>query len=123
MSAFVVSQEHIAALVVQERDWYWYWNGEAHRDNRQQIGQMLWDENHRSVNYRYQEETPNRLYLHDRVEEPLSAVARLKLLNCYEYQTCEHPEWESSKAYAYCQALRDHLINELPGYDSAEWAI
>ena len=54
---------------------------------------------------------------------PLPAVAVLKAIDCYEYQSCEHPEWEESEAFAFCDSLRRSLIGSLPGYDQAAWSI
>jgi hypothetical protein len=50
-----------------------------------------------------------------------TAVEGLKLLDCYEYQACEHPEWPTSEAQSFCDALRSRLIHELDGYDAAPW--
>jgi hypothetical protein len=52
-----------------------------------------------------------------------TAVEGLKLIDCYEYQSCEHPGWHSSSARCFCEALRLRLIAALPGYDEApyEW--
>ncbi len=50
-----------------------------------------------------------------------TAVEGLSAIKCYEYQTCEHPEWEQSAAHAFCDALRDLLIGCLPGYEAAPW--
>jgi hypothetical protein len=122
MSAFIVSEEHIAALVLEGADSYWFWNGETQRESPSGIGQMLWEENHRSVNYRYREDTPTPVYRHVG-SKPYKAVERLKLLSSYVYQSCEHPEWETSRAKAYCDMLQNALIHELPGYSAAEWVV
>lgn len=54
----------------------------------------------------------------------LPAVAILKALSSYEYQSCEHPEWATSEAKSFCDALRDALIGALPGYQDADtWTI
>ena len=43
-------------------------------------------------------------------------VKILAAINCYEYQACEHPEWKTSEARDFCEALRDRMIRMLPGY-------
>jgi hypothetical protein len=54
----------------------------------------------------------------------LPAVAILKAIDSYEYQSCEHPEWKESEARHFCDALRHSLIERLPGYEQAEtWSI
>lgn len=92
------------------------------RETGNRIGAMLWNENKRSVDHRYDRATDREVYrfAESRVTAP---VAILKALSCYEYQTCEHPEWETSEARAFCTALRDAVITMLPGYDTADWAI
>ena len=51
----------------------------------------------------------------------MGVVEALKALDCYEYQSCEHPEWETSEAFEFCRAMRNLLIGCLPGYDAAQW--
>lgn len=54
----------------------------------------------------------------------LPPVALLKALKSYEYQACEHPEWEASEARSFCTALREALCCALPGYEAADsWMI
>jgi len=140
MSAFVVSKEHInamilAGLAVRYIPLGWYHNGEHHQltsHNADEIGQMLLDENVASVAYRYQDDSLSQLpgktnaewllpfEWHPFAKKP-TALEAIKLVNCYEYQACEHPEWEQSEAKAFCKALRDNLIPQLPGYDKAPW--
>lgn len=50
-----------------------------------------------------------------------SAVEALKLVACFEYQSCELPTWPGSEAQRFCEALRHALIGALPGYDAAAW--
>lgn len=93
------------------------------------VGQMLLAQNYVSVNHRYDEtsEPPEyewRRYTHlresgHRVE--LKPVEVLHLLDGYEYQACEDPGWETCQAFAFCDALRRHLIQDLPGYDEGPW--
>lgn len=99
-------------------------------DRAHEVGRMLALENAASVLYRY----PN----HDNGDyvpawttygtyewSPLtpcpSPVEGLKLLDCYEYQSCEHPAWSDSEARRFCESLRRALIASLPGYGEAPW--
>jgi hypothetical protein len=50
-----------------------------------------------------------------------SAVEGLKVLDCYEYQSCGHAGWRGSSAQRFCEALRGRLIRSLPGYEEAPW--
>lgn len=93
------------------------------RDNAETIGQILLDENVRSVNHRYEEDELH-VYSHaapsDKRWTPLEI---LSAITCYEYQACETPEWSNSEAYAICSALRDTLVRAMPGYSDGPWEI
>jgi hypothetical protein len=148
MSAFVVSREHIDALVTAALDATprrvgapiaWYWPAidraedntatlrakryEARREEASRIGAMLWATNVHSVNHRYDEDDWEDVYEYRRHPFDLSPVAILKAIDCYEYQSCEHDDWPTSEAHAFCQALRRAYIHLLPGYDTADWGI
>jgi len=97
-----------------------------------QVGQMLIDECVKSVAYRYEDDNvtdlpgptnaywliPYQLGFSCKTPTP---VELLKLVNCYAYQSCEHPDWHDSEAYRLCQSLKSFAINSLTGYDEAPW--
>jgi hypothetical protein len=101
MSAFVVSDKHIWVIV------------EAYAEfdpnfDRQATADMLLAENITSVNYRYSNHPPEPL--HPCVQDASAVLLSRNYLNwadlvnlceCYEYQSCEHPEWEGSDAHAF----------------------
>lgn len=118
MSAWIASEAHIAALASYVEGPY---RVAPDGMTPQQVGQMLWQTNYDSVNYRYSESESAPTYRHTETDQPI--VARLKLLDSYEYQACERPDWKDSEAYAYCQRLRDALISALPGYEEAPWGL
>lgn len=132
MSAFIVSSDHVAVIVnsglVDCHDpLTWYFgnpqrSGKLDHTNAEEIGQMLWEENHRSVNFRYREQAETLEYRHVfHVTRP--GIEALKLIHSYEYQSCEHDGWESSEAKAFCDYLARRLINRLPEYQAAKWSI
>lgn len=148
MSAFVVDKVHVDALVQAGlRGSYpltWYWSNPTHSGQldyltADEVGAMLWAENVLSVQARYPDvldpdggEYPGPAdfvdaevftYRFKGLGRPLSPVEALKALDCYTYQSCEHDGWKASQAYAFCDALRDTLIGELPGYAEAKWSI
>lgn len=159
MSAFIVSKRHVDALVEAGlRPEYagarfsWYHDAERHEltlSNADEVGAMLWAENVRSVEHRYEHvveageslpgtyqletiapgiepiEVPEWVgeYRYDMRTRQLDPVAVLKLVQCFDYQSCEHDDWRESSAFAYCQTLKDKLIGMLPGYDAAKWGI
>lgn len=109
-----------------------------------EVGAMLVLENVRSVQYRYQDGSldnlpgPTSPYYTNPYAYPLhgtgpirigqaprrlTAVEALKAIDCYEYQSCEHPEWHGSEARRLCDALRQRLIGALTGYDEAPWEV
>ena len=142
MSAYVVEREHIAYLIEAARSYRvnkcgifsWYYNQESKYINQQDlsaIGAMLWNENIRSVAYRYPDNmsnlpgpigaAPYDYGRHDLMWSKIDPVQVFKSCNCYEYQCCGHPDWENSEAYAFIGALRQAMIKNLEGYDDAKW--
>lgn len=130
MSAFIVTNDHINGMLLSIRPHYsgdlcsYEWNGEIHHmaGNEREIGQKLVDENFRSVNYRYNENDEPYLYSQYYVGD-LSWIQVVKLCHCYIYQTCEHPEWEKSEAFAIVDRLLHRAISRVPGYEKAHWSI
>jgi hypothetical protein len=150
MSAFIVDRKHIRYLVeaasrfpshrIQGGRLVWY-DGEVRHDlklgdheGQERMGQVLWTENIRSVSYRYQDDTLNTLpgpigesYVYGKHHSfpfvDVKAVQTLKACDCYEYQSCEHPEWETSEAKSIIDAIRKVAIHALPGYEDAKWEI
>ena len=126
MSAFIVSQEHIAAVVAGTKfttyGYSYRWDGESRKDlTPQQLGQKLLDQNVASVNYRY-DETCEKLSYYHRVEQH-TPVQTIKLCDSYMYQASETPDWLDTEAYAIVQSIREAAISALPGMSDAEWTI
>lgn len=106
MSAWIVSKGHIDCLVqasIAER------LTAPHEAN--ETGRMLWQECFNSVVYRYPNdgdgERPGPRDFRDAdvddyefrgVEAPLDDAIVVWQIHCYDYQSCEHPEWETSDA-------------------------
>lgn len=125
-----IRQRHAGPLT-----WY-YGNptqlGKLDSSTADRVGQMLWAENFASVQYRYPTDTPETLpgpigitpayatfYTYTQPRRRLTAVEAFKAIACYEYQSCEHPGWETSEARAFCRALEHAIIRSLPGWDDA----
>jgi hypothetical protein len=104
---------------------------EARPDTADAVGSMLIRENLASIQYRYPDTrrggaVPGPIepywehdYVFQRVHPAPAEVEGLKLIDCYEYQACEHPGWPASEAKSFCDALRVRLIGCLDGYDEA----
>jgi hypothetical protein len=142
MSAYLVSRGHIrylveAALRINREGLGSYYHGEKRHlvteETADAIGLMLWDECAKSVGYRYSDEKPEDLpgpcddgprfgYVHRAAwHHSFNPVEVLKSIRCYVYQSCEHAEWETSEAKAFCYALTIAAICRLPGWDAAPW--
>ena len=100
--------------------------------NADEIGEMLTNAMVASVTYRYpddENELPgpiNAWYMlpyRYQQGQRLTIVQAIKAIQCYEYQSCEHPGWRTSEAKEFCSALMSRLIVDLPGYEDAAWDI
>lgn len=91
MSAFIVSDLHIATIVRNYAKL-------APGTDLQVLADTLLAENIRSVNYRYEENTPIETCNISIYWDDASWDQVLSLCDCLAYQSCEHPEWEGSAA-------------------------
>ncbi len=125
MSAWMVSKSHIDIML----------RGMIDRGLPEQkatdVGRMLWNENLKSLQYRYPNDgdgdRPGPVSFRDSDVEtyeytdpgygPSNAELR-SILNCYSYQSCEHPGWESSDSYDY---VGDLLTEIGEGPKSGPW--
>jgi hypothetical protein len=147
MSAYVVDRNHIQYLVkaaeaMARRDrsnFSWFWQGEWHNmnDTTEMIraGNMLWQENIKSINARYPDTVGNFDNMPGPVDENFTFSEKdievcfeafkpaqvLKSCHCLDYQSCEHDGWEASEARAFLQALESNAMRHVPGYEDAEW--
>lgn len=144
MSAWMVPKKHVDYMVTLARcgpadavpvNPMTVWQG--HRlcmdMTDDELGQVLTDECLASIRDRYPDTIDNPdatpgptdhywavPYVAERTRQ-LSIGEALKLLACYEYQSCEHPGWPESKAHELCRNLEGALIRRVPGYDEAPW--
>jgi len=139
MSAYVVSDNHINELVRFIDSRFYYNMGYLQRvmpelvflkDDKlfEAIGQELLKENYLSVNYRYKDneamtKAHKFKYVPNLGKATLTPVEILKLVNCLDYQSCEHEGWKSSAAYKILSSIKSYAINQLDGYDAAPWGI
>lgn len=129
MSTYLVGDEHIdmlltAAVMYTRGSLSWTHDNERHTltsDTRDAVGTMLLGTNQASVNHRYRENDPMPTYTFTVTPVPPSAVEALKGIQCLEYQSDELPDYASTEAAAFLQALTANVIRNLPGYDVAPW--
>lgn len=122
MSAFQVCSTHIDVLVSARRMGSYPMSTLANLSENE-LGRLLVATNYESVCARYREDVAAPGYRFNPTMGPVSAVMVLKAIACYEYQSCEHDGWETSRAKEYCDALRMVAIGSLPGYDDAPWEV
>src|SRR5260370_1227542 len=113
MSAYVVSDNHIDALVgyaiVKKASFYFHPGRiDITKDNADKIGQTLLDENYRSVNHRYRNEIGKATrYKFKRLQVPvIDPVAILKAINCLDYQSYETDDWKTTEAWAILDGIK-----------------
>lgn len=132
MSAFIVDNAHINAILNASAPRFagdgatYRWQGKVHYfgGDSQRIGQVLTDENYRSVNYRYQEQTEPRRFQRVMLKgKALSPIEIVKLCHSYSYQSCEAPDWKETEAHAIVGALRERSIRQIEGYEEAPWTL
>jgi hypothetical protein len=103
MSAWIVSDDHIDLLTTAV-DVMAAYQGRIHTPAEiQGIFDMLRQSNYDSVNFRYsehEEPTPRAFQrLKDFNVTAACLVQTRAAIDCYEYQSCEHPGWATSEAY------------------------
>ena len=122
MSAFVVPHAHIDALVSWAID---------HKvpcffapATPRSVAAALFEENCRSVDHRYAEVNErDYVFTYRAGARQLSPVQVLKACKGLEYQSCEHPGWESSDAHYVLRAITAFAVRQLPGYEDADWVL
>jgi len=150
MSAFVVDKAHIDALVgaivwgpkgATGNTWRLY-DPDTEQpltvDDADRVGVELWNENVRSVAYRYPQDTgsgdrPGPCDFSDdqvpaytfpiTMTARLSAAECLKATHCLRYQSCEHPQWQGSRAERILDTLAHQTEGYVEGYEQAPWEI
>ncbi len=131
MSAFIVSREMIDFIVNQSAIMS---DGRGtSKDELTRIGQMLWNENIRSVHCRYPNDDIEKLPA-SRGDYPFKydnkgskpqyaplALALIKAVECYQYQSCECSDWRDSAAKSFTDRLIRRAIRFIPGYEDASY--
>ena len=123
-------------------------SGETDQEGADRLGQALFAQNTRSVNAVYAEGHGDQAepgftwrplgqgvslltgakvaaeYPQISLHPTHRSIAQVfKLLDCYEYQSCEDAGWPTSDAYSICQALRKAYCARVTGYTEAAWGI
>jgi hypothetical protein len=128
MSAYIVSEKHVLTLA--------YYYNKMVKGNEgidlKKTARVLWSENTKSVNYRYNERSNARFSKELVLPKTDCEMAELyKLISCWEYQTCEHPTCTKSKAWSMMQELKSAMLDYImrntqpfsAQYENAEWGM
>ena len=84
------------------------------------MGQIIYAQNVRSVNFRYNDNVPETDYCYAfPLIPPLSPLEIIRLCDCIDYQSCETPDWHDTEACWFVQQIKNHACRKLPGYDDA----
>mgnify|MGYP001574710212 FL=1 len=135
MSAWIVSQNHIRLLVEALYKYEVIDDISHHMYTPDALGQMLWRENHKSVNYCHNRRSRTPHYAHDSAavatwEYPCPGRGVIRNLTrkptlvyrqarCYHYQSSEHAGWEKSQAYSLIARLLE-VIEKTTGTDEMD---
>lgn len=139
MSAFILNYNHINAMlnfaVSKHMRFHWDIGGQTamyctdNPDDCQTLGAILVRENVRSILARYQSDKPEDYidhqcgYRYGYKDNAYSPVQIVKACDCYDYQSCETPDYDTTFAARISEWIRGEAISALPGYDSAQWEI
>ncbi|WP_081974632.1 ankyrin repeat domain-containing protein [Novilysobacter arseniciresistens] len=82
--------------------------------NPDELGQILHDENVRSVNYRYDEQTQPDTYTYTPMDHELDPEVVHQRLRSLNYQSCETEDWYSTKANECLAHIDCDLIDHVP---------
>ena len=127
MSCFIVSKVEVRALswfVMSQRKP----RGGIHYYELFNVASELSFYNVQSVNTRYKEKnkrqkfnefdfTPNLDF------NAISVAQMAKLIDCYLYQTNEHPRYDKLPLLAELQSYRDLLVFDSVDYDASQWGL
>jgi|SRR5580704_2747759 hypothetical protein len=134
MSAFIVSHDHIDALITYAINQHlWYYDREQKQSiqiiahNATEVGRILYAENIRSVRRRYKEDfgndgadyayTPFNLFATKAASKQV-----VRACYCLDYQSCENDDWEDTQAALILSAIERHAAFNLCE-DDKTWEI
>ena len=134
MSAYVVDNKTISALAKAFERWEVKYKAENYINTNtssvfidvgkliHDIGQSLLDQNYKSVNYRYNEDTPTPNFKFEDVEIDEGIV--YGCIRCYNYQACETDDYYESEIYKSLERLKAKMLERLIrkcGMDTEGW--
>lgn len=140
MSAYLVSEKHIATMVVNIRNAigqrafefaarYRLGINNTGDELVEVVANALWQENNRSVNFRYGGRNKAPKVSAEMIErvEPVGIRQLTALMDCWEYQSCETKNWLTTKSMVFIGYVRAELLKNMVNkylYDEpSDWSI
>lgn len=142
MSAYICNPEHfgILAAYAAAHDCALYdWKNVDKRITAQNVAKNLALENIRSVAYRYPNDKDGErpgpclkdaqiveaaaIYAAYFVDHPqaIRPMQIIKLCDCVDYQSCETPDWITTKAWRQLEWLKSAALHNMPEYNTGQW--
>jgi hypothetical protein len=137
MSAYICNPEHIGLIAA------WAVKHKAVRGfSPDDMAREMMSRNIHAIDYRYpgveERDRPGPTGMTDKeliseacrwalcyainIPENVAPLTIAKLVDGYEYQACEHPEWDTCTARDWVNKIRVEVLSMLPGYDRAPWS-
>jgi hypothetical protein len=138
MSAYIVSDNHINVIVSWFMDYrkdnqLWYeLNGNfgyMGDEAAPRVAGCLYNQNVRSVNARYTEQTGNEGYIFTKISNAKEAYSLAEIagaLDGLEYQSCESDDYHTTDAYKIITSMRKDLLKRVQERDLGDnttWSI
>ena len=124
MSAYVCDEKHWSSLcnhIDQNMNDYCY--GALYEKTPEQIINILKMENVKSVNYRYNENTPFVPFDKGIVPTQLTTADFISALGCVHYQSCNSQDYYKSEAYIINLSLQNIAYSKNATETSSVWEI
>jgi len=130
MSAWMVSKQHIDAMVTVYLGLQDTRYASFNHIDPQKCGQTLVTQNVRSLEARYGKGDDiipawaYRPYQYRPSVQPFSLAQALQNIACYEYQACETEDWQRTSAFYLCQSMTFLIARAAVGaeaYDGTRW--
>lgn len=111
MNKYIVSKKNIDLMIHGLE----LATGEKTPEEKNILGQILWDENFKSVNHirRYSDSLKSMKYEFTKPERHYSLYEIYKTCRCYNYQSCETKEYDDSEAKAIIDKIYLYIENSL----------
>lgn len=133
MSAFLCNNVHLSSLAnwICEEKLYVYGDIKSEGDETINFAvfKALYRENVKSLQARYPKDWQELIYYCCEPSEyklywkPVKPIAKIKAAQCFNYQACEHEDYQNSLIKRMIEHFIGRQICKIEGYENAEWEI